>query len=173
MPEVADVFRRQLHHRLEYHAVAERGHRGIAQAHEGGHIRRALHGNVEHEQARPGDGLLGEAVEAQAGHVTAQRGGAAGLDRRHHLQFGQAEVTGPRGSAGGAVAYVHDFAPERQLFALIGSLLGAMFLVDGARPARDAAQVKAAGELLVGLRTAIFAKASQLYGGKGGIKMLF
>ena len=55
-----------------------------------------------------------------------------------------------------------------------------MFLVDGARPARDAAQVKAGGELLIGPRTAIyadfdgeFARASQLYGGKGGVKILF
>ena len=62
----------------------------------------------------------------------------------------------------------------------INSLPGAVFLVDGARPARDAGQVKAGGELQIGPRTAIFAnfdgefaKASQLYGGKGGMKVLF
>ena len=77
-------------------------------------------------------------------------------------------------------AYVHEFAPERQVFAGLNSLPGAVFLVDGARPSRDAAQVKAGAELLIGPRTAIFANfdgefgnASQLYGGKGGIKVLF
>ena len=78
------------------------------------------------------------------------------------------------------VAYVHNFSPERQQTVGIASLPGAVFLVDGARPARDAAQVKAGGELLIGPRTAIFAnfdgefaRANQLYGGKGGIKVLF
>ena len=77
-------------------------------------------------------------------------------------------------------AYVHEFAPERQVFAGINSLPGAVFLVDGARPSRDAAQVKAGFELGIGPRTAIFANfdgefgnASQLYGGKGGVKVLF
>ena len=77
-------------------------------------------------------------------------------------------------------AYVHEFAPYRQLFAGIASLPGAVFLVDGARPARDAAQVKAGGELAIGPRSAIFAnfdgefaRANQLYGGKGGIKVAF
>ena len=55
-----------------------------------------------------------------------------------------------------------------------------MFLVDGARPSRDAAQIKAGFELGIGPRTAIYANfdgefgnASQLYGGKGGVKFLF
>ncbi len=78
------------------------------------------------------------------------------------------------------LAYVHELAPERTQFAGTNSLPGAVFLVDGARLSRDAAQVKAGGELLIGPRTAIFAafdgefaKASQLHGGKGGIKVLF
>ena len=77
-------------------------------------------------------------------------------------------------------AYVHDVSPQRQILAGINSLPGAVFLVDGARPSRNAAQVKAGGELLVGPRTAIFAnfdgefaRANQLYGGKGGINVLF
>ena len=78
------------------------------------------------------------------------------------------------------LAYVHEFAPYRQRFAGIASLPGAVFLVDGARPARDAAQVKAGFELAAGPRTAIFANfdgefscVDQLYTGKGGIKVLF
>ena len=78
------------------------------------------------------------------------------------------------------LAYVHDFSPERQVMAGFNSLPGAVFLVDGARPARDAGQVKVSGELLIGPRTAIFAnfdgefaKANQLYGGKGGVNVLF
>ena len=74
-------------------------------------------------------------------------------------------------------AYVHEFAPYRQQFAGIASLPGATFLVDGARPGRDAAQVKVGGELAIGPRTVIFANfdgelsgVNQLYAGKGGLK---
>ena len=77
-------------------------------------------------------------------------------------------------------AYVHEFAPYRQQFAGIASLPGATFLVDGARPGRDAAQVKVGGELAIGPRSVIFANfdgefsgVSQLYAGKGGIKYLW
>ena len=84
------------------------------------------------------------------------------------------------GKARTVEAAVHEFAPYRQIFAGIASLPGAVFLVDGARPARDAAQVKAGGELAIGPRSAIFAnfdgefaRTNQLYGGKGGIKVAF
>ena len=78
------------------------------------------------------------------------------------------------------LAYVHEFAPYRTQFAGLASLPGAVFLVDGARPARNAAQVKAGGELGIGPRTAIFANFDgefsgihQLYAGKGGVRYLF
>ena len=78
------------------------------------------------------------------------------------------------------LAYVHEFAPYRSQFAGIASLPGAVFLVDGARPARDSAQVKAGFELAVGPRTAIFANfdgefsgVDQLYAGKGGVRYLW
>ena len=78
------------------------------------------------------------------------------------------------------LAYVHEFAPYRSQFAGIASLPGAVFLVDGARPARDSAQVKAGFELAIGPRTAVFANfdgefsgVDQLYAGKGGVRYLF
>ena len=78
------------------------------------------------------------------------------------------------------VAYVHDFAPERNEIAGLINLPAATFLVDGARPSRDAAQVKAGAELVIGSQTSIFATfdgefsgQAQFYGGKGGLKYVF
>ena len=78
------------------------------------------------------------------------------------------------------LAYFHDFAPYRQQFAGMASLPGAVFLVDGARLARDSPQVKAGFKLAIGARTAIFANfdgefsgIDQFYAGKGGARYLF
>ena len=78
------------------------------------------------------------------------------------------------------VAYVHEFAPERNEIAGLINLPAATFLVDGARPSRDAAQVKAGAELVIGSQTSIFATfdgefsgQAQFYGGKGGLKYVF
>ena len=64
--------------------------------------------------------------------------------------------------------------------ATLASLPGSTFLVDGARPARDAAHVKAGVELAIGPHSAIFVTfegefsgANQLYAGQGGFKYLF
>ena len=125
------------------------------------------------EQAIAGPGLFALNVSGQS---------AADVPVFVGLRFSQVA-----GLGGGMVlkptlqlAYVHDFAPYRQQFAGIASLPGAVFLVDGARPARNAAQVKAGFELAIGPHTAIFANfdgefsgVDQLYAGKGGVRVLF
>ena len=77
-------------------------------------------------------------------------------------------------------AYVHEFAPERSQIGALSTLPGSTFLVDGARPSRDAAQVKAGLELAIGPSSAIFANfdgefsgQAQFYGGKGGFKYVW
>ena len=125
------------------------------------------------EQGIAGPGLFALNV---AGQSTADVPAFVGLRYATVTTLGNGMVFKPVIQA----AYVHEFAPYRQIFAGIASLPGAVFLVDGARPARDAAQVKAGGELAIGPRSAIFAnfdgefaRANQLYGGKGGIKVAF
>jgi uncharacterized protein with beta-barrel porin domain len=78
------------------------------------------------------------------------------------------------------LAYVHEFAPQRTDVAALASLPGSTFLVDGARPARDAAQVKAGGEITLTTAAILFANfegefagVSQSYAGKSGLKLLW
>ena len=78
------------------------------------------------------------------------------------------------------VAYVHEFAPQRQEVGQFVSLPGSTFLVDGARPSRDAAQVKTGAELAVGPQSTLFATfdgefsgQATFYGGKGGFKYVW
>lgn len=78
------------------------------------------------------------------------------------------------------LAYVHEFAPYRQQIGNLSALPGATFLVDGARPSRNAAQVKAGGELQIGPHSALFANfdgefsgVDQLYAGKGGFRYVW
>jgi outer membrane autotransporter protein len=74
-------------------------------------------------------------------------------------------------------AYVHEFAPQRTQFGTLASLPGSTFLVNGARPDSNAAQVKVGGELALGPNSALFANFDgefaghdQFYGGKGGLR---
>ena len=74
-------------------------------------------------------------------------------------------------------AWVHEFAPYRSETSALATLPGATFLIDGARPARDAAQIKAGAELAVGPHSVLFATfdgelsgVDQLYAGKGGFR---
>ncbi|MDR3462171.1 MAG: autotransporter domain-containing protein [Beijerinckiaceae bacterium] len=78
------------------------------------------------------------------------------------------------------MAYVHEFAPERSQIATFAALPGSTFLVDGSRPGRDAAQVKAGGELALSSRSALFVDfdgefsgQAQAYSGKGGFKYVW
>ena len=120
-----------------------------------------------------GQGLFALNVSGQS---TADAPGFVGLRFQSVSALGNGMVFKPVLQA----AYVHEFAPYRTQFASIASLPGATFLVDGARPSRNAAQVKAGGELLIGPRTAIFANfdgefagTDQFYAGKGGVRYLF
>ena len=74
-------------------------------------------------------------------------------------------------------AYVHEFAPQRSQVASLVDLPAATFLVDGARPSYNSAQVKAGAELIVGPHSVLFANfdgefsgQNQFYGGKGGFR---
>ncbi len=78
------------------------------------------------------------------------------------------------------VAYVHEFAPQRTQLASLAGLPQAVFLVDGARPSYNSAQVKAGAELAIGAHTSVFATfdgefsgVAQFYGGKGGFKYVY
>ncbi len=77
-------------------------------------------------------------------------------------------------------AYVHEFSPQRNDTNTLINLPGATFLVNGARPAYNSAQVKAGAELIVGARSTLFANfdgefsgVNQFYGGKGGFRYVW
>ena len=77
-------------------------------------------------------------------------------------------------------AYVHEFSPQRSETNTLVNLPGATFLVDGARPAYNSAQVKAGAELIVGAHSVLFANfdgefsgVNQFYGGKGGFRYVW
>jgi len=76
------------------------------------------------------------------------------------------------------VAWVHEFDPARNQTGALINLPGAVFLTDGARPASDAAQVKAGAELVVrdNLRLSAnfdgeFSNRGNTYAGKGAVKV--
>ncbi len=78
------------------------------------------------------------------------------------------------------VAYIHEFEPTRNLQANIVSLTGASFLVEGARPAENAAQLKAGFDLAVRPGVTLtanfdgeFSGVQTVYGGKGGLRINF
>ena len=79
-----------------------------------------------------------------------------------------------------SVAYLHEFAPQRNLTNGFISLPGATFLVQGARPARNAAQTKLGAETSLGRNLSLFADfdgefsgVAQVYGGKGGLRYVW
>ena len=76
-----------------------------------------------------------------------------------------------------SVAYLHEFAPQRNLTNGFISLPGATFLVQGARVARNAAQTKIGAEAALSQHLSLFANfdgefsgVEQVYGGKGGLR---
>ena len=125
------------------------------------------------EQAIAGPGLFALNVSGQS---TADVPSFVGLRFASVTSLGNGMVFKPVLQ----VAYVHEFAPERQQFAGINSLPGAVFLVDGARPARNAAQVRVGGELSISPQSVIFADfdsevsgVNQFYAGKSGLRCRF
>jgi len=76
------------------------------------------------------------------------------------------------------LAWLHEFAPQREIFATLVDLPGASWLVDAARTGSNAAQVKASAQLALNQSTTIFANfdgefsgAAQSYAGKGGLRI--
>jgi len=79
-----------------------------------------------------------------------------------------------------SLAYGHDFAPNRALTAALASLPTALYQVNGAPLARNFAEIKAGVELDLTPGVALFANfegdfsgREQMYGGKGGVKMIW
>ncbi len=77
-----------------------------------------------------------------------------------------------------SLAYLHEFAPQRNLQNGFIALPGSAFLVSGARPSTNAAQTKAGFELDMGHGVGLFANfdgefsdLERVYGGKGGVRV--
>ncbi|MBV9065813.1 MAG: autotransporter domain-containing protein, partial [Methylobacteriaceae bacterium] len=116
-------------------------------------------------------GILGLTVPA-ASHVSAPVFAGARFERAFVLSNGW--VFTPTAS----LAYVHEFSPVRDLFAGLTFLPASTFTVDGARPGRDAAQIKTGAKLALNQWAAVYANfegefsnRSQIYAGKGGVKV--
>ena len=121
------------------------------------------------ETALTGPGQIGLTV---AGHSTESLPAFAGARAQRAFVLSDGMVFTPTVEA----AYVHEFMPYRQIVASIADLPGAAFLVDGARPSRNAAQVKAGGALAIGGGVVAFANfdaevsnVERGYAGKGGL----
>ncbi len=79
-----------------------------------------------------------------------------------------------------SLAYLHEFSPQRNLTNGFLSLPGATFLVQGARPARNAAQIKLGAETSLNGHLSVFVNfegefsgEEQVYGGKGGLRYIW
>jgi autotransporter-associated beta strand protein len=77
-----------------------------------------------------------------------------------------------------SAAWVHEFSPVRDLFAGLTFLPASTFVIDGARPASNSAQVKTGAKLALNPWAAVYANfegefsnKSQTYAGKGGVKV--
>ncbi len=132
-----------------------------------------LRSNGFTETARSGAGLLALNVSGQSQVSVPSFVGARYQGR---MQLAEGVLFSPSIQ----LAYVHEFAPERSQIGTLAALPGSTFLVDGARPSRNAAQVKAGGELALSPRSAFFASLdgefsaqAQFYSGKGGFKYLW
>ena len=111
-----------------------------------------------------------------SGQSSASVPGFVGARYQGHMVLGSGLAFAPSLQ----VAYVHEFAPERTQIGMLTALPGSTFLVDGARPSRNAAQVKAGAELAIGPASSVFASfdseiagKDQFYGGKGGFKYVW
>lgn len=118
-------------------------------------------------------GALGLAV---AGRTTESLPVFAGLRLDGVFAVGEGMVARPFAQ----VAYIHEFDPTRNLVNSFVSLPGASFLVEGARPAEDAAQVKAGFDLAMRPNMSLFADfdgefsgVQTVYAGKGGLRVSF
>jgi autotransporter-associated beta strand protein len=76
------------------------------------------------------------------------------------------------------LSWVHEFDPTRNITATFATLPLATFTVDGARPARDAGRVDVGSKLSIAKNTWLFSSfvgefsnISQMYAGKGGLRI--
>ncbi|MEA2833367.1 MAG: hypothetical protein QOG66_1569, partial [Methylobacteriaceae bacterium] len=118
-----------------------------------------------------GPGLLTLSVPA-ASHVSAPAFVGARFEKAFILANGW--VFTPSAS----LAYVHEFSPLRDQFGALAFLPASAFVVDGARPASHAAQVKTGAQLALNSWAAVYAdfegefsNRAQTYAGKGGVKV--
>jgi outer membrane autotransporter protein len=116
-------------------------------------------------------GILGLTLPSTS-HVSAPTFAGARLEKAFILSNGWTFT--PNVSA----AWVHEFSPVRDLSAGLSVLPASAFVVDGARPASNAAQVKAGAKLALNPWAAVYANfegefsnKSQTYAGKGGVKV--
>jgi outer membrane autotransporter protein len=118
-----------------------------------------------------GPALFSLAYAAQSAY-SAQSSLGARVERRFDLGGGMTLT--PTAS----LAWTHEFVTRRQASAALIFLPGAAWQVEGARPSRDGARVKAGLDLALNGFASInagfdgdFAGASRSYGGKGGLKI--
>ncbi|MDH2385170.1 autotransporter domain-containing protein [Bradyrhizobium sp. CER78] len=116
-------------------------------------------------------GVLGLAIARQ---TTTSAPLFLGLRGERRIELANGMVLTPQAS----LAWVHEFTPTRNLNGSLVSLPGASFIVDGARPASDAAQVSVGAQFDVTRNAALFANfegefsnVSQAYAGKGGVRV--
>ena len=124
-------------------------------------------------ETNAGTGAPGALSLAVAGRTTESLPVFAGLRFDSVFALGQGMVARPFAQ----VAYVHEFDPTRNLVNTFVSLPGATFLVEGARPAEDAAQVKAGFDVALRPGVSVFANfdgecwgGQTVYAGKGGLR---
>ena len=125
------------------------------------------------EKTLTGPGVFGLSVQGQS---VASVPATVGARWQQKAVLGNGMVFAPSVQ----IAYVHEFAPERSQIAGFAVLPGSTFLVNGARPDRDAAQIKIGGQLGITPASALFASFdselsghAQFYGGKGGFKYVW
>ena len=129
-----------------------------------------LHSKSFTEQASGGIGLFALNFNGQGVNSTPT---FVGLKAEARLDVGDAILT-PWVS----LAWRHEWSGNRSQTATLAVLPGASFVIIGAKPARDAAQVKAGVNLAVTQQVALFATfegefgaKNPVYAGKGGMKM--
>ncbi len=129
-----------------------------------------LHTKPFIEQASGGVGLFALSFNGQG---VASTPTFVGLKAEARLDLGGAILT-----PWVALAWRHEWSANRSQTATLAALPGASFVIVGARPARDAAQVKAGVNLAMTQTVALFATfegefgaKNPVYAGKGGMKV--
>ena len=122
-------------------------------------------------QGLPGPALLGLSV---APHTTTSAPSFLGARFDDHLSIGNTMVLTPSID----LAWVHEFSDRRDMSATLTSLPNGSFTVDGARPARNGAEVRTGVELGLSASAVLYANfegelsgGSDTYAGKLGVRV--